>query len=463
MIVASRCDHGFLEQRDLETLEHDAVRAADDALASARSGPHTRVRSWFDEADAGFVPLRRTLPARRLHVCIVSHEYLPKQLNGIGRLSHELAVALAEKGHVVRVLTEGVGHDGVSLEGDIWVHRVVPQPVTPSPGLEAPSWVWDFSERVLQELRRIDAARPIDVVQLPNWNSEGIAVLEDAGFTTVLGLHTPLETIARIEPSIDEHAHATQQFLTLERRGYERASAFVAWGPSSLNQIEQAYGIELPPTRIGFVPHGIRDRRSSDPLVLSERVNVLFVGRLESRKGADTFLEAVGHLLGELPDATFTLVGRDDIVNQNGRTYRDEFESDTDAGLRDGRVFFRGVVPDEELDRYYAGCDVFVAPSRHESFGLILLEAMREAKPVIAGDVGGMREIVEHDGNGLLVPAGDAEALATAIKQLVESPSLRARYGRRSRELFVEKFTAERMAENYERFYTSLLERVPSP
>ena len=57
---------------------------------------------------------------------------------------------------------------------------------------------------------------------------------------------------------------------------------------------------------------------------------------------------------------------------------------------------------------YYAGCDVFVAPSRSESFGLILLEAMREAKPVIAGDVGGMREVVEHEGNGLLVPPGDA-------------------------------------------------------
>ena len=78
------------------------------ALAAS---PQTRPPSWFDENGAGFVALRRTLPARRLHVCIVSHEYPPKQLNGIGRLSHELAVALAEKGHVVRVLTEGLGHE----------------------------------------------------------------------------------------------------------------------------------------------------------------------------------------------------------------------------------------------------------------------------------------------------------------------------------------------------------------
>ena len=189
---------------------------------------------------------------------------------------------------------------------------------------------------------------------------------------------------------------------------------------------------------------------------------MLFVGRLESRKGADTFLEAVALLLRELPHAAFTLVGKDTIVNEHGRTYREEFELATDAGLRESRVHFQGVVPDEELDRYYAGCDVFVAPSRHESFGLILLEAMREAKPIIAGDVGGMREIVDHDGNGLLVPPGDAEALAAAIKQMVESPSLRARYGRRSRELFAEKFMAERMAEGYERLYPRLPAKAPA-
>jgi glycogen synthase len=453
-------ENGLLERSDLEAFEQDAVRAVDDAMAAARRGPQTRPPSWFDEDGASFVALRRTLPARRLHICIVSHEYPPKPLNGIGRYSHELAVALADKGHVVRVLTEASDHDGVSFEGGVWVHRVLPRPATPPAGLETPSWIWNFSQRVLRELHRIDDARSVDVVHLPNWNSEGIAVLEEDRFTTVLGLHTPLETIARIEPSIDPHAAETLQLLSLERRSYERASAFVAWGPASLGQVEEAYGIELPPSRTGVVPHGIRDRRSSDPLTLSGQVNVLFVGRLESRKGADTFLEAVARLLPELPEVAFTLVGNDTIVSENGRTYREEFESATSARLRNGRVFFRGVVPDDELDRHYAGCDVFVAPSRRESFGLILLEAMREAKPVIAGDIGAMREIVEHDGNGLLVPAGDAEALAAAITRLAESPSLREQYGRRSRELFVEKFTAKRMAEGYERFFTSLLEEA---
>ena len=84
--------------------------------------------------------------------------------------------------------------------------------------------IWNFSASVLRELRRIDDDHAVDVVQVPNWNSEGIAVLEDGGFTSVLGLHTPLETIARIDPRIDPENLEVRQLLALERRCYEQAT-----------------------------------------------------------------------------------------------------------------------------------------------------------------------------------------------------------------------------------------------
>jgi glycogen synthase len=479
--------HGLLEADDLESYERDATRAADDGLASALREPRLRAPRWFDEGDSVFRPFGRPEPDRRLHVCIVSQEYLPRQLNGIGRFSQELALALAERGHVVRILTEAEEHDRVEFQDGVWVHRVVPRPVSPRerpvaasrdwslesdvwvhrvaerpqgvpPGLEVPPRIWNFSAGVLQELRRIDDAHAVDIVQMPNWNSEGIAILEDGGFPSILGLHTPLETIVRIDPRLDPLHPEVQQLLALERRCYELATAFVAWGPASLEQVEKEYGISLPRERVGFVRHGIADRLNLDPVHVADRVNVLFVGRLEARKGIDTLLSAAALILREVPDVVFTIVGDDSLPSGSGRTYREEFESATEAGLWAGRVVFRGVVADEELDRYYAGCDIFVAPSRHESFGLILLEAMREAKPVIAGDVGGLREVVAHDDNGLLVPPGDVEALANALRRLVDSPSLRERFGRRSRELFEGRFTSARMAVVYERFCTSLFE-----
>jgi glycosyltransferase involved in cell wall biosynthesis len=170
------------------------------------------------------------------------------------------------------------------------------------------------------------------------------------------------------------------------------------------------------------------------------------VGRLERRKGIDTLLEALAQVLGDVPDVVATIVGDDGIPGPNGTTYRADFEAGAGRALGD-RVRFAGRVPDGELGRYYAGCDLLVFPSRYESFGLVLLEAMMLGKPVIAGDAGGMRFIVEEGGNGVRFPPGDADALALAIRRLATSTELRERFGRRSREIYEERFTAERMVE----------------
>ena len=452
-------ENGFLRPEDVEAFEHDAVRAADEAFDSAARPPAIRHAEWF-ESDTAFLQVPRPAPLRRLHVCIVTREYLPKQLNGIARLSHELGVALARRGHVVRIITEADAGETVEFENEVWVHRIAARPAESPPHLDAPPDIWGFADSAMHEVRRIsDLLHPVDVVQAPNWNSEGLAIMEDGSFVSILGLHTPLATVARIDSQIDPSDRFVQQLLGLERRCYERASAFLACGQASAEQVEQEYDLELPRDRIGLVPFGIRDHRFVADGSDSRHVNVLFVGRLEARKGIDTLLDAIAMLLPTLPDVAFTIVGNDTLPGPSGRTYREEFERKVDSDLRDRSVVFRGVASEADLAKCYAACDIFVAPSRSESFGLILLEAMREGKPVVAGDVGGMREIVEHEGNGLLVPPGQPDALAEALERLAESSSLRERFGRRSRDLFVERFTADRMARDYERFCFDLLER----
>ena len=94
----------------------------------------------------------------------------------------------------------------------------------------------------------------------------------------------------------------------------------------------------------------------------------------------------------------------------------------------------------------YQTCDIFVAPSRFESFGLVLVEAMRSGKPVIGCLAGGMTEIVEHGKCGFLVPPGDAEHLAAGMLELVKSPALRESFGRAGRQRFEEEFSSARMA-----------------
>ena len=101
-----------------------------------------------------------------------------------------------------------------------------------------------------------------------------------------------------------------------------------------------------------------------------------------------------------------------------------------------------------------------MAPSRYESFGLVLVEAMRHGKPAIACDIGGMREVVIPGETGLLVPLDDTRALADAIRAVATDAELRARLGRRSLEVYGETFTRAATARRAARFYRDALRRL---
>ena len=101
----------------------------------------------------------------------------------------------------------------------------------------------------------------------------------------------------------------------------------------------------------------------------------------------------------------------------------------------------------EDVLARYAACDLVVAPSRYESFGLTALEAMIFAKPCIASDVGGLPEVVADRETGLLVPPDDPEALAAALLRLINDEALRRVMGAAGRRRYEARFTAEKMAQ----------------
>jgi glycosyltransferase involved in cell wall biosynthesis len=449
-------DMGRLTEADFTMFQADVHRAYDDAFARARNGGHRRqTAAWFRERPRSFLPFPLVRPSgERLHVCFMSQDYPPRPLGGVGRWVHSLATGLAEEGHVVRVLTRGEGHDTVDLEDGVWVHRLaVRHHALPSEGPWIPQDLWDYSATVREELHRIDERRPIDLVQFPNWDAEGIAAVMDRRIPTIVGLVTPLRTVLAHDPRLSDDDPKIKGLLASEEYCYVRADAFMASGPGILEEIDSRYGVRFPHDRTGVVPLGLPDKSGVvTPATSGNSIEILFVGRLEPRKGVDTLLACAPRLLSEHPNARLTLVGDDPQS-----TYRNQFLRDVTEGTVVDRVVFTGRLSDDELVERYASCDIFVAPSRFESFGLILLEAMMMGKPVVACDVGGMRMIVGHDENGYLVPPDDTEALGRALGRLVDSPDLRLRLGKRSRELYRERFSRERMVSAAEAFYGSLV------
>lgn len=141
---------------------------------------------------------------------------------------------------------------------------------------------------------------------------------------------------------------------------------------------------------------------------------LLYVGRLDPRKGVATLLGA----LDALPGATLRVVGDGDPAEVSRLRARAD----------PARVDFAGPLPRRDLPAAYAGADAVVFPVEwSEPYGLVPLEAMAVGRPVVATGLGGSAEYLEHEVNALLFPAGDAEALAVAVRRLAADPELRGR------------------------------------
>ena len=468
----TKIGQGLLDPADLEKFDADVPTAFDAALEHFLAGPpKTRSPDWFAAWQQPWLPFATVgRSTDKLHICLFSQDYPPRPLGGIGRFVHSLATGLAASGHRVHVLTKSAGHHMVDLEEGVWVHRVpsLEHPLPKDPALpEVPAHIWNHAASLLDELRRIDAHRAVDVVQVPNWDAEGLAVLLAGGFRCVVGLYTPMKTLQRIDPRLAADPVA-EQIARCERFCYQHATALLADSEAVVHEIEESYGITLANRNLAVVPLGLPDRAppGPGPGAGASGVTVLFVGRLEARKGIDTLLACLPELLAAAPDARVVLAGRDDVGGAGGRSYRSSFEASPAGAALGERVQFLGAVSDEELTRLYADSDIVVAPSRFESFGLVVLEAMMFAKPVVAGNVGGVAELVRDGENGFLVDPGDAGRLGQALAELCRSAELRERFGARSRQIYQEGFTLAAMVRRTNEFYDELTGRTttaPAP
>ena len=165
--------------------------------------------------------------------------------------------------------------------------------------------------------------------------------------------------------------------------------------------------------------------------------------RLNRGKGHDTLLEALHRLRGEGGDVRLVIAGEDE---QGGSGYRREIEKEIDRlGLRDV-VTLLGAVRQEDVVRHLQSSDGFVLASRNEALGVAYMEAMACGLPVIGTAVGGVGEVIDDGTNGLLVPPGDAGALAAAMKRIMTDRPFADRLGGNAREKIVTRFSASRSA-----------------
>jgi colanic acid/amylovoran biosynthesis glycosyltransferase len=163
-----------------------------------------------------------------------------------------------------------------------------------------------------------------------------------------------------------------------------------------------------------------------------QRSSVLFVGRLDPVKGLPVLLDAFAQVLRDRPSAVLTLVG--------DGPGREAAEQQVKALAIDHAVHFAGYCTAAEVADHLAAADVFVLPSFFEGIPVSLMEAMAAQVPVVASQLPGIAELVEHGEHGYLVPAGHTEQLAERITALLSQPALRQRMGEAGRAKVLAEF-----------------------
>jgi L-malate glycosyltransferase len=215
----------------------------------------------------------------------------------------------------------------------------------------------------------------------------------------------------------------------------------------------------FPPGRVAVIYNGIDLDRSGGPTdretarremgVGPDDLVLLQVARLDYLKDHATAIRTLRHVLQRKPEARLVLVGEgpertkiEGLIEEHGV-----------------RTQVRLLGQRKDVAHLLAGADLFLLTSISEGIPLTVIEAMAARVPVIATRVGGLAEVVEEGGTGLLAPSGDDEALAGRVVQLADNPRLREEMGARSHARALSLFSEARMCDDYERLYREMARR----
>lgn len=253
----------------------------------------------------------------------------------------------------------------------------------------------------------------------------------------VQSFHTLARTKARAGLPLDDERAAAEEMLV------ESADRLVAASVSEAKDLIRLYRASRD--RICVAQPGVdlrlfrpRDTaRLRRELELQDRRVVLFAGRLEPLKGAETLLDALARVVArpDYADVVLLVAGEDSGDGRaQGDGERARLQRRAGEAPLEGRVRFLGAVSHEQLADLYAVADVCVVPSRTESFGLVALEAQALGTPVVAAAVGGLTEVVEDGVTGCLVAGRDPDDWARVIAGVLSDPDGRAAMGDAARQ-----------------------------
>ncbi|SDC61612.1 glycosyltransferase family 4 protein [Actinokineospora iranica] len=363
-----------------------------------------------------------------MRVLMLSWEYPPVVVGGLGRHVHAVARHLAGQGHEVVVLcrheagtdagthpTEDAEHDGVR------VIRVAEDPTHLVFEKDLVAWTLAMGHGMIRAGLALLADWRPDVVHAHDWlvTHPAIALAEHARVPLVATVHATEagRHSGWLSQPLNQQVHSVEWWLA------NRADALITC--SSAMRIEVAHLFEVDPAAITVIHNGIEPRSWRVPprAVRETRAAhspdgaplLLFFGRLEWEKGVHDLVAALPRVRRSHPGTRLVVAGKGSQATPLVELCRK---------LRVRRaVDFVGHLSDPELGAMLAAADAVVLPSRYEPFGIVALEAAAAGAPLVSSTAGGLGEVVIEGKTGLSFAPGDADGIAAAVRQVLDDPA----------------------------------------
>jgi glycosyltransferase involved in cell wall biosynthesis len=396
-------------------------------------------------------------------VCQHFDVVLPPVQNSVGIWTYEVArrlsaecdttiVARRSRGGPAQIQVEGIRMELLTCAPErLWgrASRMWGRIWQGAPLFTRSFYAFDYLLQAMQKIRRMQP----DVIHIQNFPHYAPALRRAAPKAAIV-LHMHCDWLTQLDREGMARAVAASD-LVVGCSGHVVASAHARFA-----NLDVTFAV---------LPNGAPADRLACVAAPSTAGKVLFVGRVSPEKGIHTLLEAWPKVVAAFPEAHLDIVGppavtpreflidlsQDPDVLGLSRFYPggNAFKGSYDAALRammpshlDHTVTFTGSLPYERIMEQYAAASLLVNPSLSESFGMSLVEALATETPVVATRAGGMPEIVEATGGGILVEKNDPSALSQAIIRLLANPQASAEMGRRGARRVAELYSWSRVA-----------------
>ncbi|MGB9856641.1 MAG: glycosyltransferase family 4 protein [Dictyoglomaceae bacterium] len=390
-----------------------------------------------------------------MNVLMLSWEYPPRIIGGLSRHVADLSQALAEKGVNVIVITCCVeGAIEKEEKGNLSIYRV-PSQIISTPDFI--SWIYFLNLSMISKALQIQKEKTFDIIHVHDWLSAF------AGYTLKHGLKKPLiATIHATEYGRNQGIYTREQKFIHDIEWWLTYEAWRVIVCSNFMREEVRNIFNLPEDKIDVILNGVNIenlktnldlKEIRDKFALPHEKIILFIGRMFYQKGPEYLLRSAPLILSQYPNAKFIFVGTGDLLNSLK-------EEANNLGLQN-KALFTGFVDDSLRNALLNIADICVFPSIYEPFGIVALEAMALSKPVVASNLGGFREIIDSEKDGLLFNPKDIYDLSQKVLSLLKDEHFAKKIGENAKEKVEKNYTWGKIAEKalkvYERVYQEYL------